>query len=580
MSSQPRYQRTGHDGPRRTPATALAVVVDSDGASVTAAEVIDAELVDDGAQLALDPALIEAVLDSFLDERGRLVPARTAVPTTAADHDPAAQRRLERAALLDQLRAAALAPATLAAYGSHVRAWRAWCRAEAVPPLPLDPQLVADHLLDYALAWDDEEHNYRRDVEGRLVSRVTMGTVDARLQALNKLAEFTGTRRPGDNQGVKEVVRGLRRRFGTATTGKAALDLSGLNSCLAAATGLTYLQARTRVACLLRARAHATAGQLASLSWADVDPADDGSSVTITLARTHRHGRPSTLALPRHRNPDLCLVRALDDLMRVAPRPLRLVLAHRSGRPLTRQALHLELRDVWDALPGMPDRDLAGRLATRTQAAPIATARDQAVLLTGFYTALRRSNLSMLDWGDVTDHGEDGLSLRIRRSKTDQEGHGSTSWVPVADPASRLACPAAALRRWREELTRALGRPLTDGDPLFTALTSSGTVQLRNRDRSARPVRLSGDGINELVQRMAVAAGLCTEVGGANPYGAHSLRSGFVTEATRDDKLSVLEVMEVTGHRSPHMVVRYRREANAPKRNAARKLVGILTARG
>jgi integrase len=57
------------------------------------------------------------------------------------------------------------------------------------------------------------------------------------------------------------------------------------------------------------------------------------------------------------------------------------------------------------------------------------------------------------------------------------------------------------------------------------------------------------------------------------PYGAHSLRAGFVTQAFRGDKpLSIFEVQEVTDHKSSEMVAAYRREVQAPKNNPARKM--------
>jgi integrase len=51
--------------------------------------------------------------------------------------------------------------------------------------------------------------------------------------------------------------------------------------------------------------------------------------------------------------------------------------------------------------------------------------RDRALLLLGFAGAFRRSELVALDVADLEDT-EDGFKIIIRRSKTDQEGHGVT----------------------------------------------------------------------------------------------------------------------------------------------------------
>jgi integrase len=72
-------------------------------------------------------------------------------------------------------------------------------------------------------------------------------------------------------------------------------------------------------------------------------------------------------------------------------------------------------------------------------------ARDRALILIGFAAALRRSELVALDIDDV-DEDADGLVLRIRRSKTDQEAEGEIRGLPYGShPAT---CPVRAWRAW------------------------------------------------------------------------------------------------------------------------------------
>jgi len=73
--------------------------------------------------------------------------------------------------------------------------------------------------------------------------------------------------------------------------------------------------------------------------------------------------------------------------------------------------------------------------------------RDAALLLVGFATAARRSELVGLAVGDVAVHRVDGLHLRWRTSKTDQEARGTVKAVPYGrDP---VTCPPCAYTRWR-----------------------------------------------------------------------------------------------------------------------------------
>ncbi|MFA6300610.1 MAG: hypothetical protein WC642_15685 [Nocardioides sp.] len=60
---------------------------------------------------------------------------------------------------------------------------------------------------------------------------------------------------------------------------------------------------------------------------------------------------------------------------------------------------------------------------------------------------MRRAELVALTLADV-EHKPAGLLLNIRKSKTDQEGHGQT--VAVAHGQHALTDPVAALAAWRD----------------------------------------------------------------------------------------------------------------------------------
>ena len=101
--------------------------------------------------------------------------------------------------------------------------------------------------------------------------------------------------------------------------------------------------------------------------------------------------------------------------------------------------------------------------------------------------AARRSELVALDVADLSWE-PNGLRVRIRRSKTDQEGQGAT----VAVPEGRRLTPLTHLRAWLE----AAG--ITEG-PVFRPLWKGGRL---------RPARRSDHAIARIVQARAWAAGL------------------------------------------------------------------------
>src|SRR6185295_15351853 len=148
--------------------------------------------------------------------------------------------------------------------------------------------------------------------------------------------------------------------------------------------------------------------------------------------------------------------------------------------------------------------------------------RDRALLLLGFAGALRRSELVALDVEDLEETAE-GLLVRIRRSKTDQEGAGDFVSIPHG---SRLR-PVAGVRAWLE----AAG--ITEG-PLFRSIKKGGSVTLE---------RLSDRSVAKVIKQRAEAAGFDPSV-----FSGHSLRAGFVTSALHHGA-DILRVMDVTRHR-------------------------------
>src|SRR5919199_1731481 len=98
--------------------------------------------------------------------------------------------------------------------------------------------------------------------------------------------------------------------------------------------------------------------------------------------------------------------------------------------------------------------------------------RDRALLLVGFAGALRRSELvglhvSETDGAAWIEAKTDGLVLHLARTKTDQQGEGTTLGIPYG--ANPDTCPVRSYLRWRE----AAG--LGDG-PAFRPIDRHGNI--------------------------------------------------------------------------------------------------------
>lgn len=150
-----------------------------------------------------------------------------------------------------------------------------------------------------------------------------------------------------------------------------------------------------------------------------------------------------------------------------------------------------------------------------------AAVRDRALLLVGWLGCLRRSELAALDFEDVAE-SDRGIQVTIWKSKTDQEGTGAI--VAIHKQKAPELCAARAWAQWAAERRRAQVELLDSGDPAQLPPGDEGPAFVRILQGGEWGDRLSGHGVNGIVQRRAAAAGLAAK--------AHSLRAGFATEAS------------------------------------------------
>lgn len=136
-------------------------------------------------------------------------------------------------------------------------------------------------------------------------------------------------------------------------------------------------------------------------------------------------------------------------------------------------------------------------------------ARDHALILLGIVSFGRRSEIATFTWDDLSE-AEEGLSLYVGRSKTDQAAKGET--VPVLYGKFPGTDPVQVLARWRAMLAF---RDVADG-PILRRVST-----IKDRIGAGISPRI----VNDVVQRRAKLAGL------GPGYSAHSLRAGAATIA-------------------------------------------------
>jgi len=173
--------------------------------------------------------------------------------------------------------------------------------------------------------------------------------------------------------------------------------------------------------------------------------------------------------------------------------------------------------------------------------------RDRSIVLIGFSGGFRRNELVSLDHEDL-DFLQEGLKIKIRRSKTDQFGEGSVKGLPYFD--SPKYCPVVSLQKW-------LDISKINSGALFRRFTKGSNLSKN---------RLTDQTVALLIKEYLKLAGIDSK-----NYSGHSLRSGFATSAA-ESGAEERTIMAMTGHKSTEMVRRYIKEANLFKNNALNKI--------
>ena len=174
--------------------------------------------------------------------------------------------------------------------------------------------------------------------------------------------------------------------------------------------------------------------------------------------------------------------------------------------------------------------------------------RDIALLLIGWYGAFRRSELAGIrrQHLDIDDHG---VAISLARSKASQE---HKVWVPIARNSTSRWCPVAALEEWLDELESHID---DDSVTVWPWITKGDTC------RAGIPP-IGGAAIDGIVSRRVAHSGLSN----GSSYSAHSLRSGFITEA-KNRGIDEADIMRHTRIRSLRIMRSYDRESGWWLRN-------------
>ncbi|WP_299495355.1 tyrosine-type recombinase/integrase [uncultured Shewanella sp.] len=174
--------------------------------------------------------------------------------------------------------------------------------------------------------------------------------------------------------------------------------------------------------------------------------------------------------------------------------------------------------------------------------------RDKAILQLGLQGGFRRSELANIEVDHIA-FLRDKLRVRLPYSKNNQQGQKEWKVLPKSEPFSAYDVVKDWMTLAKIEsghLFRSLSR---DGQTIRQYQVQS---DVENAQVSCRQSGfLTGDDIYQVIKKYCQKAGL-----NAAFFGAHSLRSGCVTQLYENDK-DHLYIMSRTGHNDPRSLKHY-----------------------
>ena len=173
--------------------------------------------------------------------------------------------------------------------------------------------------------------------------------------------------------------------------------------------------------------------------------------------------------------------------------------------------------------------------------------RDRSVILIGFAGGFRRNEIVSLDHEDL-DFVNEGLKIKLKKSKTDQFGEGLIKGIPYFDNSNY--CPVKSIKSWIK----------------VSKITSGSLFRRFTKGSKLSENRLTDQSVALLIKKYLNLAGFDSK-----NYSGHSLRSGFATSAA-ESGAEERNIMAMTGHKSTEMIRRYIKEANIFKNNALNKI--------
>lgn len=185
--------------------------------------------------------------------------------------------------------------ATRRAYASDFADFTAWCEASGEQSLPATPMVTARYLASQA-------------DRGKRAS-----TIVRRCAAIRYAHRMAGHEPPTNAEGVRAVLRGIRRKIGVAPNRKAPATAQAITAMLAKLPDTTVGK-RDRALLVLGFAAALRRSELVALDVEDLEITAEGVRVNVRKSKTDQESRGYIISIPR--GTKLKPAQAIEDYLR------------------------------------------------------------------------------------------------------------------------------------------------------------------------------------------------------------------------------------------------------------------------
>jgi site-specific recombinase XerD len=262
--------------------------------------------------------------------------------------------------------------ATIRAYATDLRDFRAFCDDHGLCSFPATSQTIAEYV-------------------AHLAQRAKVSTIRRRLAAISVFHQRAGHESPCAHRIVRDVVRGISREKGVAPAKKDAATTDVIRTLLLAIEGDDAAAWRDRSILLLGFAAALRRSELAALRVEDLRWTKQGLLVLIRRSKTDQLGEGVELAVPFVDNEPMCAARTVRRYLAVAN--------IKSGPVFRALTMDRELTD--HAIDGEAVASLVKRLAKRARLAGNFSGHS---LRAGFATSAAAAKVSLDAIARTTRH--------------------------------------------------------------------------------------------------------------------------------------------------------------------------------